>query len=471
MQKRTQARRTATSLLLFFAMLIVGVAVFFPTLVSAEYTDHFEDFEDFGFQVRTNATQNSSSTGLRFVYTIGALYYDKVGFVFSTSNQNPTVGGTGCASYRASTVYPSITTDGVAYPARSGRYWVAVELTGIPHAKFDKRIYVRPYLQYEGEYYYGDVKDITVCEALTYDKTVAGEEEIFDSRHPAGQYYNTNYHTFVVSKKARDFCGDKVFHPTTADPDGNDLWFEYSFLWNPTFDNWTELSEMEVAGIWNQDGLYQHHRAFYYCYLSANAVTYCPYAGHFDYTTQVPGIYEACFLDPGNGQPIYLGDFDNPITEASSPAFGEYGWHRVGVRFHQEATKSGSNVVYSGIHELYVDGVKVWVTRTNVQGNNGKSLMEKDAMLWTARTTAASGYEAGPGGLYYKENHNISFKLYMDQSLLTSAKSIFVAVADVHWTCGDGFVRRVSPVSNPKDRELILGQTRCSGKIWYVFDK
>ena len=153
-------------------MLIVSVAVFFPTLVSAEYTDHFEDFEDFGFQVRTNATQNSSSTGLRFVYTIGALYYDKVGFVFSTSNQNPTVGGTGCASYRASTVYPSITTDGVAYPARSGRYWVAVELTGIPHAKFDKRIYVRPYLQYEGEYYYGDtdaVGGVEVAEALGED--------------------------------------------------------------------------------------------------------------------------------------------------------------------------------------------------------------------------------------------------------------------------------------------------------------
>lgn len=465
MQKRVLWRRTATSLLLLFAMLFVGIAVFLPTVVSAEFTDHFEDFEDFSFQTRSNATQNSSSTDLRFAYSIGALYYDEVGFVFSTSNSNPNVNnGT---KYRATNVYSSITTENGTIPARSGRYWVAVKLSGIPKNKFEQRIYIRPYLKYDGIYYYGDTKGITVLEALTYDKTVAGESNVFDSKSPSGSYYSEG--TFIVSKSASQIRGNKHFYPTTAEPNGNDVWFEYSFLWNPTFENWTGLAEMEVASIWQGDGVYNHHRALYYNYMRDNVKSYCPFGGHFDYTTELPNVGSACFINPGNGQPIYLGDFANPITEADSPSFGEYGWHRIGVHFHQEAAASGGNVVYTGIHELYLDGVKVWVTRTNMQGNNGKSLKDKGVLLWTARTTAASGYEQGPGGLYYKEN-NVYIKLFMDYSLTSAPKSVFVAVADVHWTCGNGFVRQVSPVSNPIERKITLGGTTCSAKIWYVFD-
>lgn len=453
MQKRTQARRTATSLLLFFAMLIVSVAVFFPTLVSAEYTDHFEDFEDFGFQVRTNATQNSSSTGLRFVYTIGALYYDKVGFVFSTSNQNPTVGGTGCASYRASTVYPSITTDGVAYPARSGRYWVAVELTGIPHAKFDKRIYVRPYLQYEGEYYYGDTKDITVCEALTYDKTVAGEAQIYNSKEHGGPYAEGLY-AFVLGldKTYQAIQGSSHFYPSSyaVGAQGNDLLFEYSFLWNPTLYN-SQNPQLKMTTLRISDS----KRVNLYCLNAAeNETDWCPYLGAFEFFTGYPGS-AACVLYGGVG-----GYSPTPHPSDGYPYIGEFGWHRIGVRLHQEvASVSGSTVTYGGYSELHVDGVLVWRISTNTN-----TLKNKDLLLFTA--TASNGQITG-----YSDNTNgVRVQMRLD-SITRSDEAVFAAVADAHWTCGQNFVRRVSPVCNPKERELILGQTRCSGKIWYVFDK
>ena len=53
---------------------------------------------------------------------------------------------------------------------------------------------------------------------------------------------------------------------------------------------------------------------------------------------------------------------------------------------------------------------------------------------------------------------------------LTRTGDAFVAVSDVHWSCGGGFVRQVSPVADPANRTVTLGENECSGKIWYVFD-
>lgn len=454
MQKRVLWRRTATSLLLLFAMLFVSIALFLPTVTATEYTGDFEDFEDFGYQVRSNATQNSSSTGLRFVFSIGALYYDRVGFVLSTSNQNPTVNGTNCTVSRASTAYSSITTDGGSITARPGRYWVAVEVTGIPHAQFDKRIYVRPYIQFDGEYYYGEVKDITVCEALTYDKTVAGESQIYNSKEHGGPYAEGSL-AFVLglSKTYQAIQGSNHFYPSSyaVGAQGNDLLFEYSFLWNPTLYN-DYNPEIKVTTLRINDT----NRVNLYCvYTEDNYSTYCPYVGAFDYFSEYPNS-AACVQYGPNG-----GYSSSPHPQNAYPYIGNFGWHRLGVRMHQEvASVSGSNVTYSGYSELYVDGVRVWKIALAVNG----VLKNKNLLLFTA--TASNGQITG-----YSDNTNsVRVQMRLD-SVTPSEEAVFVAVADAHWTCGHDFVRRVSPVTNPKDREVALGMTRCSGKIWYVFDK
>ena len=51
-----------------------------------------------------------------------------------------------------------------------------------------------------------------------------------------------------------------------------------------------------------------------------------------------------------------------------------------------------------------------------------------------------------------------------------SENAVYVAISDVHWSCGGGFVRQVSPVADPANRTVTLGENECSGKIGYVFD-
>ena len=271
--------------------------------------------------------------------------------------------------------------------------------------------------------------------------------------------------TFAVFKSSEEIRGDKHFYPTEEDIDGNDLWFEYSFLWNPSYANWTGLAEMEVAGLWNSANTYEKHRPLFYGYLRDGVKDYCPHAGHFDYTTQMPGIGKECILDPGNGQPIYQG------TASSSPALGEYGWHRVGVHYHQEVaeySEEKGGVVYAGYHELYIDGVKVWVIVSNMQGNwkdgawntnNNKDLKSRDSLLWTATYDGANWT--------YAEN-NVLVKVYMDASIRSTANPVYVVIDDPIWTCGDGFVLNVEPNTNPTETTITLAEgVEVPGTIYF----
>ncbi|MBR4769744.1 MAG: hypothetical protein IK090_02310 [Clostridia bacterium] len=298
--------------------------------------------------------------------------------------------------------------------------------------------------------------ECTLCHAtLEEDRTFV--PDVYNSK--------TATSAFAVSKSAEVIRGDKHFHPTDEDIDGNDLWFEYSFLWNPSFANWTGLAEMEIAGLWNASNTYAMHRPLFYCYLRDGVKDYCPYAGHFDYTTQMPGIGKECILDPGNGQPIYQG------TANSSPALGEYGWHRLGVHFHQEVaeyneTKGG--VVYAGYHELFIDGLKVWVIVSNMQGNwkdgawntnSNKDLKSRDSLLWTAT------YDGG--NWTYAEN-NVLVKVYMDASIRSTANPVYVVIDDLIWTCGDGFALNVEPVTDPVETTVTLAEgIEVPGTIYF----
>ena len=295
--------------------------------------------------------------------------------------------------------------------------------------------------------------ECTVCrQTVEADRTFA--PAVYNSKEAAS--------AFSVAKSSGEIRGSKHFYPTEDDLDGNDLWFEYSFLWNPTYANWSGLAELEVAGLWDAaKNSYSFHRPLFYCYMRDNVKSYCPYAGHFDYTTQMPGIGKDCILDPGNGQPIYTGALNGIATEESSPAFGEYGWHRVGVHYHQEVAEYSAEkggVVYAGYHELFIDGVKVWVITTNMQGNwnNGtwntnsnKDLKSRDSLLWTAEYDGANWT--------YTEN-DVLVKMYMDASLRSGSEPVYVVIDDPIWTCGDGFALNVEPIENPTETTVTLAE-------------
>jgi len=155
MKNRSVKKRTLIALVSVTAVLILVAASLFAFSASADPAP--AEIDNFGFQTITGDTLESGSTALRFVFTIASLNYNRVGFVFSKTNSEPTVGGAGCAVYETLSVHSSVWANGEEMEAPDGRYWVAVKLTNIPNASFDDSIYVRPFVD-DGEIRYGDAR-------------------------------------------------------------------------------------------------------------------------------------------------------------------------------------------------------------------------------------------------------------------------------------------------------------------------
>ena len=354
---------------------------------------------------------------------------------------------------------------------------------------------VEPTLTTDGERH-------ATCTLCSEPKTEVYPLPVYNSKAFDGPYASGN--SIVFSKTVGEISGaDKTFHPTDANPDGNDLWFEYSFLWNDTLLNWDQSkSEMSLAAFKNEKGSYRH---FYYLYTNDGQSTDCPYKGHFDYSTYLQGYEKGqeweCAQELGNGQPRYKagwsgGRGDSPfIYDSESQTVG--GWHRIGVRFHQEVTVDNGKggIVYSGYTELYVDGVKVWKVLTDMQGywknskweqlngygGKGKAdLKHNDLLLWYAKTELDE--EDVPeewtlhNGLYYKDHDDMIVYGSLDK-FANSTNAAYASFYDVIWTCGNGFVRNVTPVASPEGRTITLydngtpddtaDDVTCSGAIFY----
>ena len=162
--------KRALSLALIAAMLIVAVAAVFPITASADAPE----FDDFSYQTLAALDlPNDDDTALRFLFTIGSLDYDEVGFVLSKTNANPTIGGSACFKAGTNNVYRSVTADGEQIDAPAGRFWVAIKLTGIPRSYFDGTLYVRPFVKDGETVRYGDASSLTVCSAAGHVHDVA----------------------------------------------------------------------------------------------------------------------------------------------------------------------------------------------------------------------------------------------------------------------------------------------------------
>ena len=142
-------KRGVTTLLLL-ALLIVTVAIVLPIVASAAGASaNSGEIEDFAYQTLTGADVTvDEPTDLRFLFSINNLDYTAVGFVFSTSDTDPVKVDSPKANYASTTkVYRSVTANGNEIKAPTGRFWVAVKLSDIPHASFATYIYIRPFVQ------------------------------------------------------------------------------------------------------------------------------------------------------------------------------------------------------------------------------------------------------------------------------------------------------------------------------------
>jgi len=311
------------------------------------------------------------------------------------------------------------------------------------------------------------------------DEEPTFEPYIYNSKVRNGKYADSA--SYAVGKMAADIRGDKHFAPSEEDDDGNDLWFEYSFLWNDTLYNWDvkeSYAEIKMFGFRNTDN-WSNHREFYYLYTRDNNDGFktsgdCPFAGHFDYATYLEGCTppENCADDLSylgknlNDQPIgrygsgWTVDIDG---KAASPYIfdsewqTEGGWHRLGFRYHQEAAIDGGIVVYSAYTELYIDGVLVWRVHSNAN-----TLKNKGVLLWTAEIDPED-----PEKLIYAENDALRIEMRFD-SVANSTNAVYIAVDDPIWTCGDGFVRAVERIEDPEPATLTLDEgVEVSAAIYF----
>ena len=291
----------------------------------------------------------------------------------------------------------------------------------------------------------------------------------FSSVDRVGKWADQN--DFRMHMSIGTIRGDKSFAPTEEDPDGNDLWFEYSLLWNETLynrDSPKNLAEIRMFGF-RESTNWSAYRGFYYLYLrddndGFHTSSDCPWRGHIDYSTYdtTANPHENCAYDLSelgntlNGRLIgrYKAGWDPKRTESPYLWDSEWqtmgGWHRVGFRYHQEAAIVEGAVVYSGYTELYIDGVLCWKIDSNFKPGHEESLVTKNLLLWTAEIDPEDDTK-----LIYTNHDSMMVEMRLD-SVGNSSKEVLIAVDDVRWTCGDGFAVDVVRVENPKPVRIEL---------------
>ena len=281
--------------------------------------------------------------------------------------------------------------------------------------------------------------------------------QVYASSSLSGDY--TDGSNVILSKSAGDIRGEKQFYPTEADPDGNDLWFEYSILWNSTLKNYDSAKFIKLVSFRNGG-----FKDFYILYTKDDQDGDCPFAGHIDYTTYLPKCDPnwSCAVELGNGVPLYKGGWVRPVTRDASPCLWDKenqtqaGWHRIGFHFHEDATIDDGKVLYTGFSELFIDGVKVWKVLTNMQGapdgsDIDRGLQTNNLLLFTAAIDPND-----PKELVYTPNDTLQIQMRIEGFAYSS--TAYAAFDDPLWTCGDGFVRNVEPSDDLAPETIVFAE-------------
>jgi len=248
--------------------------------------------------------------------------------------------------------------------------------------------------------------------------------------------------------------GDAHYYVTEENPLGNDLLVEVSYLWNDTMKTGYTGEPLTFA---NGDGFDVFH-------IKSN----------LDAKDNRKINNELCQYE-------YVYPTPAAIAENSAlkkPALGDFGWHRLGFRVHQDAVIDNGAVKYTYVASAYVDGTLVlafdltdWVVRYFTSTVTG--------LLYTAAIdpeddTKLICYDIGenPASAY-----NNSYGLFIVEEFFNStASTAYMVLADLSVTCGQDFVQKVEANANPDDATFTLddkGTTdtaddvTCPAKIWY----
>lgn len=236
-----------------------------------------------------------------------------------------------------------------------------------------------------------------------------------------------------------DIRGDKHFYPTTEDSQGNDLYIEFSIFWNDSLLNLDPAADSYICGR-----LTDGKPIYYFSPVAGCPTSAAHVAGAFEWM----GNFKTPISDDEVATPVTMmtetistnyADFPNIMGD--DEAHPEYGWHRVGIRYHLELIdgKDGSKLTdYVGTATCYVDGVAIFKLSTGTLG----------MQTWGGQLFTVENGE-------YKDADNYVIPLQFNRARTMANTTAYLAYADVFVSCGKGFVMPVERVANPAVTEYL----------------
>ena len=441
---------------LFCGLLILGIliGIMIPMTGSAQQAGN----KIKGFFCRDpQESLSDNKASLRFAFSTNSKNYPEYGVVYSNTSDLPIIDKDGCTKVVAWKVHSSANTTLDGHTSGSGRYWVETKIGNIWHTHHDDVYYVRPYvLGSDGVYYYGDdvictsvnetfghkhtipsPVSTTSATSLTQPGTKVGTCSVC-GRGNRVEYVNptitsehfTSSSSGTYVKKANIYSsmlhGTRHFYPdSTNDNKGNDLLIEFSFLWNPSLAN-LKNAYMAIGRLANSNGG-DDANAFYLNFADNVSGMWVPYAGSFE-----GGEYNSIVYGP---EGVYK---QNPAR--SECAFiGEYGWHRIGVRIHEDAWIQNNQPRYRMTATLYVDGHALsQLSKTYTSANNN--------LLFTASVVN--------GHLQYTDipDGRTVYGFRLENRKTNSGTTTDFIFAEYSVTCGRSFQQDVMPVTDAIDQ-------------------
>ncbi|MBR4770447.1 MAG: hypothetical protein IK090_05910, partial [Clostridia bacterium] len=221
--------------------------------------------------------------------------------------------------------------------------------------------------------------------------------------------------------------GGEHFYPDPSNGNrGNDLLIEFSILWNDTMA--TVYGSGSTFDIGVNDG---------------------SDIANIDLQSATSGKFSA--KERGGTTYVYPTD-----PEAQHPNIGANGWHRVGVRVHQEAAIVADAVQYTYLITIYLDG---------------EMILKYDSTEWATSVSGALLFTAEivDGNLVYADNTNSAAKANITIVNYYMGSSNYLVIADEYMTCGREFVRQVKPVAHPTAVTLSpLAGVGLRADAWYA---
>ena len=262
-----------------------------------------------------------------------------------------------------------------------------------------------------------------------------------------------------------EIMNGKHFYPTPDNPAGNDLFIEYSILWNETMlELKTAGSDPYITSRLNKDPI------IYWSPAANISYSDCSFAGGFEWTGNFKGaITDSEVTTPAGMVPPTGSTYaDYPNIGGDDPDHPEYGWHRIGIKVHLDLTNAdalkadttagATAATYRATATVYIDGVAKFKYDTLDLG-----LQNEASLLFKATSN-------GQGGIDYEDIADSAYVVaFLLNRVATNAdKTVYVVYGDIYASCGTDFVQKVEKVTTPTAATLTVEEgVEISAPIYY----